>query len=57
MPVKSGVLMHWHAEVKDSDVRKPATDRAFASFDPSTPHGRLAIQALEKTRFHFRSGS
>ncbi len=22
MPVKSGVLMHWHAEVKDSDVRK-----------------------------------
>jgi len=22
MPVKSGVLMHWHAEVKDSDLRK-----------------------------------
>jgi tripartite-type tricarboxylate transporter receptor subunit TctC len=22
MPVKPGVLMHWHAEVKDSDARK-----------------------------------
>jgi hypothetical protein len=50
-------LMHWHAEVTDSDVRKPAIDRAFASFDRSAPRGRLAIQALEKTRFHFRSAS
>jgi hypothetical protein len=22
MPVKPGVLMHWHTEVKDSDARK-----------------------------------
>src|SRR5215468_4586287 len=36
---------------------KPAIDRASASVDRSAPRGRPAIQALEKTRFHFRSGS